>query len=95
MTAISKCTYLRTFMYEMIFTKTKTFGRELTALDTILSDGHFTFKNNDILESDRFLYRINIFNGRWLVTVTSLLSNIYKSRIIYSYTLQWGFLILI
>ena len=59
----------------------------------ILYDGHFTFKNNDILESDRFLYRINIFNGRWLVTVTSLLSNIYKSRIIYSYTLQWGFLI--
>ena len=54
----------------VIFTKTKTFGRELTALDTILSDGHFTFKNNDILESDRFLYRINIFNGRWLVTVT-------------------------
>ena len=35
----------------------------------MLSDGHFTFKNNDILESDRFLYRINMFNGRWLVTV--------------------------
>ena len=59
-------------MSSEIFTKTKTFGRELTALDTILSDGHFTFKNNDILESDRFLYRINIFNGRWLVTVESL-----------------------
>ena len=83
----------RTICYNniiIIFTKTKTFGRELTALDTILSDGHFTFKNNDILESDRFLYRINIFNGRWLVTVTSLLSNIYKSRIIYSLVIHFN-----
>ena len=50
----------------------------------ILSDGHFTFKNNDILESDRFLYRINIFNGRWLVTVFIALKYLYI--VIYIYT---------
>ena len=57
----------------------------------ILSDGHFTLKKNDILwEVTVFLYRINMFNGRWLVTVTSLLTKCINQENIVT---QRGFLI--
>ena len=35
----------------------------------ILTYGNFNPKKNDIMESYRFVYQINMFNGRWLVTV--------------------------